>query len=476
MNIISVSAEVAPWSKTGGLGDVCGTLPVALAKRGHRVMTVAPRYEPYPEAWNTNIEQRFNGHTVGYYHCQDRGVDRVFIDHPALGRGGIYGGPNGGYNDNWFRFSLLCQAALLAAIKLPFNGRSYDYKEKPVFLIHDWHAALLPAYLKTAQHWGLLQGSSVALVIHNLAHQCVLPASHLGKLNLPGSLYSALDMGGSLNVLKGGLALSNKLITVSPSYAEEICTPEFGMGLESVLQWRQKDLYGILNGIDTNKYNPVTDKSIASNFSADNLKGKSYCKMELQKTVGLPVDPNVPLFGFVSRLDFQKGVDLIESVFPWLLQKRAQIILLGTGDPKLEEFLRKANRHPNVAGMVQFSSALAKKITAGSDFLLMPSRFEPCGLSQQHALQYGTIPIVHATGGLRDTVQSFNPWKGEGNGWAFSPLNSTMFKQALHYALYTYFKQKKQFIKLQQRAMQQERSWDRAAGAYEKVLMLSQRQ
>ena len=348
--------------------------------------------------------------------------------------------------------------------------------KNPFFLIHDWHAALLPAYLKTAQHWGLLRGSTVALVIHNLAHQCILPSSHLGHLNLPASLHSAMDMGGSMNVLKGGLALSDKLITVSPSYAQEICTADFGMGLESVLQWRKKDLFGILNGIDTSKYDPVTDKSIASNFSATNLKGKQYCKIELQKLVGLPVDPNVPLFGFVSRLDFQKGVDLIEAVLPWLIQKRAQVILLGTGDAKLEEFLRNANRHPNVAGLVKFSSSLAKKITAGSDFLLMPSRFEPCGLSQQHALQYGTIPIVHATGGLRDTVHSFNPWKGEGNGWAFSPLNSRMFKQALHYALYTFTKQKSQFRQMQRRAMSQERSWDRAAAAYEKVLLLSQRQ
>jgi len=469
MNIISVSSEVAPWSKTGGLGDVCSALPIALAKRGHRVMSVVPRYKSYPEAWDTGIKQTINGHTLGFYHCSDRGVDRVFIDHPSLSRGEIYGGKDGAYSDNWFRFSLLCQGALLAAMKLPFGGKTYD-SEPLAFLVHDWHASLLPAYLKTAQNWGLLRGSSVLLVIHNLAHQGVISSSLFPQLNLPGAMYPSLDMDGKINFLKGGLSLSDKVITVSPSYAKEICTPEFGMGLDGVLRWRKDDLFGILNGIDTEKNNPKTDSEIEAFFSADNLNGKVKCKAQLQRTLGLKVNPNVPLFGFVSRLDFQKGVDLIEAVFPWLLQRGAQVILLGTGAQNLERFVHRANKHPNVAGLVKFSSLLAKQITAGSDFLLMPSRFEPCGLTQQHALQYGTIPIVHSTGGLKDTVTSFNPWKREGNGWAFSPLSANSFQKALYYALYTYTEQRPQFIDMQRRAMKQERSWDRAGMLYEKLI------
>ena len=445
MNIISVSSEVAPWSKTGGLGDVCGALPLALARRGHRVMTVAPRYDLYDDAWDTGIRKTVNGHTLGFFHRRDNGVDRVFIDHLALGRGEIYGGEQGPYSDNWFRFSLLCQGALLAAMALPLRGKTYGEDETPVFLAHDWHAALLPAYLRTAQTWGVLPRSTASLVIHNLAHQGVYDSSLFSQLGLPSSLYSALEMSGRVNFLKGGLALSEKIITVSPTYAEEICTSDFGMGLDSILRWRQEDLHGILNGIDVVKYNPSTDTQIAAPFSAKDLSGKQKCKLALQQAVGLPINSKAPVFGFVSRLDFQKGVDLIEEILPWLLQKGAQVVLLGTGAPNLEAFLHRANKHPNVAGLVRFSSALAKQITAGSDFLLMPSRFEPCGLTQQHALRYGTIPIVHATGGLRDTVHSFNPWKKEGNGWAFHPLSGSMFKRALQYALYTYQNQRKQF-------------------------------
>ena len=472
MQIISISAEIAPWSKTGGLGDVCGALPIALARRGHRVMTVAPRYEAYDDAWFTGITADIDGHKIAFYHCEDQGVDRVFIDHISIRRQGIYGNEHGSFADNWFRFSLLCQGAILAAMQLPLNGSVYTKGKdsSTAFLFHDWHASLTPGYLETARRWGLFKNAASALVIHNLAHQGVHSKDIYPKLALPFDLYPALDMSGNINLLKGGIMLADKVVTVSPTYAKEICTPELGAGLDGVLRMRKQHLHGILNGIDIRAWDPKTDPHIASNYSANNLQGKAACKRALQRELGLPSNPKAPIFGFISRLDHQKGVDLIEGVLPFLLKRGAQVVLLGTGSPKLEQFLHTANRHPNVAGLVKFSNELAHKITAGADFLLMPSRFEPCGLTQQHALAYGTIPVVHATGGLKDTVQNFNPWKGVGNGWCFSPLQTNFFKQALRWALATYYDAPEDFKKLKQRSMSADRSWNVAAAQYEKLL------
>ncbi|MEC7984720.1 MAG: glycogen/starch synthase, partial [Myxococcota bacterium] len=237
-----------------------------------------------------------------------------------------------------------------------------------------------------------------------------------------------------------------------------------------ILKARSNHLSGILNGVDTVSWNPATDQKIAANFSKNNLKGKEECKRALQRELGLPVRSDQPLFGFISRLDFQKGVDQIEAVLPWLVQQGAQVVLLGTGDPRLEAFVRRANQYLRVAGLVTFSNDLAHKITAGSDFLLMPSRFEPCGLTQQHALLYGTLPIVHATGGLRDTVHSFNPKTKTGNGWSYYPLQEQKLQQALKWALTTYYHAKSDLHALRMNAMSAERSWSQAAEKYEKVL------
>ncbi|MGC6509563.1 MAG: glycogen synthase [Myxococcota bacterium] len=474
MNIISISAEVAPWSKTGGLGDVCGALPTALANRGHRVMTISPRYKAYEDAWDTGVRSSFDGHEVEFFHSRQNGVDRVFVGHPALGRGGIYGGENGPYPDNWFRFSLLCRAAILATMELPLNGTVYsngrdDASRETVFLFHDWHAGLVPAYLETARQWGLFGQSASALVIHNLAHQGTHNSDIYPKLGLPFEFFPALDMHGHINMLKGGMMLADAILTVSPTYAQEICTPQFGMGLDGLLRQQRSKVLGVLNGIDMKSWNPETDSSLTSNFSWRDLSGKSACKAALQKKLGLPPRPKAPLFGFVSRLDFQKGVDVLEQSLPFLVEKGAQVIMLGTGDPKLEAFLKRANHHPCVAGITEFSPSLARQITAGSDFLLMPSRFEPCGLTQQHALRYGTVPIVHATGGLKDTVQSYNPNNQTGNGWAFSPLNASNMNQACHWAILTYDKSPAAFKGIQKRGMRLNRSWDIAAATYERV-------
>ena len=472
MNIISVSAEMAPWSKTGGLGDVCGALPVALRERGHRVMAVAPRYKPYPEAWDTGITVDLDGHIIRFYHCSDNGVDRVFIDHPAICRGGIYGGSQGSYDDNWFRFSLLTQGAILAAMQLPIHNKVYcadGSGHDTMFLFHDWHTSLLPAYLETVKKWGKLYRAGSALVIHNLAHQGIFAPSILKNLMLPLEMYSFLEYGGALNFLKAGMVMADRILTVSPTYAKEICTSEFGMGLDPILRIRHKRLFGILNGADTQSWNPSTDKHIPAVFSKQNLHGKDICKAQLQRELGLPVRADRPLFAFVSRLDFQKGVDQLEAVLPWLMQRGAQVVFLGTGDPKMESFVRSINRYTNGVGLVEFSNELAHKITAASDFLLMPSRFEPCGLTQQHALLYGTLPIVHATGGLKDTVQSFHPKKKTGNGWAYAPLHPDALRQSLEWALHTFYHYPDDFHQIRQNAMSVDRSWSKAAELYERV-------
>lgn len=472
MNIISVSAEVAPWSKTGGLGDVCSALPKALCARGHRVMSVAPRYEPYPEAWDTGVTVDLDGHIIRFYHCNDDGVDRVFVDHPAICRGGIYGGSHGSYEDNWFRFSLLTQGAILAALHVPLQGKPYcadGSGSDTMFLFHDWHTSLLPAYLETVKKWGKLYRAGSALVIHNLAHQGIFAPSILKDLMLPLELLPFLEYGGALNFLKTGMVMADRIITVSPTYAKEICTPDFGMGMDPILRARKKHVYGILNGVDTQAWNPKTDPHIPANFSIQDLNGKVQCKAQLQRELGLPVRADRPMFGFISRLDFQKGLDQIEAITPWLMRSGAQLVLLGTGDPKLEAFVQSVNRYTNGAGLVKFSNELAHRITAASDFLLMPSRFEPCGLTQQHALEYGTLPIAHATGGLHDTVESFHPKNKTGNGWAYAPLHPEHLRQSLDWALQTFYHHPSDFAQLRKNAMCADRTWGKAALLYEKL-------
>ena len=267
-------------------------------------------------------------------------------------------------------------------------------------------------------------------------------------------------------MLKGGLTLADKIITVSQTYSNEICTPEYGMGLDGILRARRYDLVGILNGVDLNAWNPETDSHIEKNYSVSDLTGKVACKTSLQNELGLPIDSKTPLFAFISRLDAQKGVDLIESVLPWLLHQDVQVVMLGTGSPDLEAFFRRANLHPRVSAQVRFSNPLAHRITAGADFFLMPSRFEPCGLTQQHALLYGAVPIVHKTGGLNDTVSSFNPWDKVGNGWVFAPFDTITFQQALTWALHTYRHHPIDFNGIVKRGMSEDRGWTGAARHY----------
>lgn len=472
MRIVFVCAEIAPWSKTGGLGDVCGALPRALARRGHRVMTVAPRYKAYPDAWETPVRARYylfgQWHEVGFYHCLRDGVDHVFVEHMAFERPGIYGNDRGAWSDNLFRFALLSRAAFDAALSVPVEGGTFG--QDVVFHANDWHAALVPVYLKALyQNVGLFPRAGCVLGLHNLGHHGTSARSEFDGLDLAPRFWSTLDYDGNLNVLKGGIVAADKLVAVSPTYAREIQSG-LGFGLDGLLHFRRSDLHGVLNGID-DTWDPTTDPHIAAHYSAGDLAGKAACKKALQAELGLQQRARTPLIGLIARLDHQKGIDLVMEVMPWLMSQDVQVVMLGSGGAKYEQFFRDSQRiWPNRArGVVGFNEKLAHRIEAGADIFLMPSRFEPCGLNQLYSMRYGTIPVVHATGGLADTVETVDPAADRGTGWAFRRFDGEGFAEAIGWALLTYRKFPEAWKAIQLRGMKRDLSWERRAAEYEDI-------
>ncbi|KAF2298063.1 hypothetical protein GH714_010409 [Hevea brasiliensis] len=410
MNLVFVGAEVAPWSKTGGLGDVLGGLPPAMAARGHRVMTVSPRYDQYKDAWDTSVLVEIHVgdriETVRFFHCYKRGVDRVFVDHPVFlekiwGKTGskIYG-PRAGldYKDNQLRFSLLCLAALEAPRVLNLNSNknfSGPYGEEVVFIANDWHTALLPCYLKTIyKPMGIYRTAQVAFCIHNVAYQGRFAFSDFPLLNLPDKFKSSFDFidgydkpirGRKINWMKAGILESDRVLTVSPYYAQELISGvERGVELDNIV--RRTGISGIVNGMDVQEWNPAADKILAS-------------------TTMPQLD--IPLIGFIGRLEEQKGSDILVAAISQLVKHNVQIVILGTGKKSFEKQIEQLEvLYPDKArGVAKFNVPLAHMIIAGADFMLIPSRFEPCGLIQLHAMRYGTVPIVASTGGLVDTVK-----------------------------------------------------------------------
>uniref|UniRef100_A0A5B7AVT5 Granule-bound starch synthase 1, chloroplastic/amyloplastic n=1 Tax=Davidia involucrata TaxID=16924 RepID=A0A5B7AVT5_DAVIN len=431
MNLVFVGAEVGPWSKTGGLGDVLGGLPPAMAAKGHRVMTVSPRYDQYKDAWDTDVVVEIKVgdriETVHFFHCYKRGVDRVFVDHPMFlekvwGKTGskIYG-PRAGqdYKDNQLRFSLLCQAALEAPRVLNLNSSKYfsgPYGDDVVFIGNDWHTALLPCYLKTIyKSKGIYKNAKVAFCIHNIAYQGRFSSSDFSLLNLPDQFKGSFDFidgynkpvrGRKINWMKAGILESDRALTVSPYYAQELVSGvEKGVELDNII--RKTGITGIVNGMDVQEWNPSTDKYIDVKYDATTvMDAKPLLKEALQAAVGLPVDRNIPVIGFIGRLEEQKGSDILAAAIPEFIGENVQIIVLGTGKKHMERQIEKLEiMYPDKArGVAKFNVPLAHMIIAGVDFMLIPSRFEPCGLIQLHAMRYGTVPIVASTGGLVDTV------------------------------------------------------------------------
>ncbi|GIL72966.1 hypothetical protein Vretimale_4612 [Volvox reticuliferus] len=491
MNVVMVGAECAPWSKTGGLGDVMAALPKALARRGHRVMVVAPRYENYPNAWETGVRRIYSvfnsQQEVGYFHAYVDGVDYIFVDHPSFHNRGknIYGGERG---EILFRCALLCKAALEAVWHVPCGGITYG-DENLCFIANDWHTALLPVYLQAHyRDYGKMTYARCVFVIHNMAHQGRGPFDESSMLELNDEyrermrLYDPIG-GEHMNVMKAGLECAHRLVAVSHGYAWECQTPEGGWGLHEVLKVNNWKLRGIVNGIDDMEWNPALDEFLKTdgykNFTVETMvEGKRACKMALQKELGLPVDPDAPLLGFIGRLDYQKGVDLIRDNYDYIMGEKCQLVMLGSGRQDLEEALRdmESRNKGQCRGWVGFSVKMAHRITAAADILLMPSRFEPCGLNQLYAMAYGTVPIVHAVGGLRDTVKQYNPYDSVGTGWCFDRAEANKLRETIGNALYTYRQFRESFQGIQRRGMEQDLTWDNAASIYEEVLVAAKYQ
>ncbi|MCB9679612.1 MAG: glycogen synthase [Alphaproteobacteria bacterium] len=472
MDIVWVASEMAPFSKTGGLADVAGALPKALAGRGHRVLAVSPMYKDVPEAVDTGIKVIVHlfghDHLVRYFAVDRDGVRWVLVAHSSFRREGIYGDSKGAYGDNLFRYALLSRAALEAARFVPgLDGQWLG--DDVVFHANDWHTGLLPVYLHALYRpAGVLRRARVVLGLHNLGHQGTTHAEEFGGLDLAGRWWGHLDFHGYLNPLKAGVVTSDALVAVSPTYAKQIMHDQ-GFGLESVLRARRTDLIGIPNGIGP-EWDPANDTHLPAHFDVDHLEGKKACKAALQRELGLPVR-DVPMFSMISRLDYQKGVDLVQSITPWLLSNDVQLVMLGSGSKEYEAFFRRAEqRWPRQArGWVGFNEALAHRIEAAADVFLMPSRFEPCGLNQLYSMRYGTLPVVHGTGGLVDTVTNASPGRDDATGWVFRPHEVDAFQQAVGWALLTLTRYPAAWAKMQRNAMLRDSSWDRSAALYEAV-------
>jgi starch synthase len=465
MHVAFVTSEMVPYVKTGGLADISGALPKALVRLGHRVTVILPRYRriPFPPgafAGSVHVPVDATSRSAGFYHeKRDDGVEVVFVEHPPFfDRDALYGE----YGDNALRFAFLSRAAVEY-----FRSRA----ERPdVFHAHDWQTGLLPVYLKTF-YWDdpTLYRSASVFTIHNVAYQGIFGADVVGTLGLPWNMGTpgALEFHGNVSFLKGGVLFSEQVSTVSPTYAREIQGPEHAFGFEGVLRGRAADLIGILNGVDYDEWDPAHDPHLAKAYSASDLSGKKECKADLLRAFGLPEFPDLPVVGVTSRLVWQKGFDLVAGAWWDLLQRQLRMVVLGTGEASVQEGLRDLERRApdRFATRFGYDEALAHKVMAGSDLFLMPSRTEPCGLTQMYALRYGTAPIVRSTGGLVDTVEPWDAKTREGTGFRFDNPDGTGLLWALDQAL-TARKDKKGWERLQKNGMSRDFSWERSARSY----------
>ena len=467
MKVLFVAAEVDPWIKTGGLADVASALPAALRAAGHDVRVVMPRYRAMRErgvAVEGPIAAAFlpageRAEELRVWRLANSATPLYLLDIPAaFERAAIYG-----EGDDHRRFILFARGVLA----LMQHVREVDAWHPDVVHCHDWHSALVPNYIKTYFAYTFGHIASV-FTIHNLAYQGACAPATLAVAGLGEGGLVENGMGprltGSFNFMARGILYSDAVSTVSPAYAGEIMTAEYGEGLDALLRSRRDRVTGILNGIDTVAFDPATDRELVAPYTAADPAGKAICKGALQREFGLEESPHRPLLGIVSRLVEQKGLDLLDDAMPWLLREtNAQLVVLGSGRPHLQDdFRRHAAANPGRVGVrIGFDAALAQRIYAGSDAFLMPSRFEPCGLGQMIALRYGSVPIVRATGGLRDTVRE-GP---DGNGFVFHPYDARHFADAVRRAV-TAYRDRAGWALLRARGMREDNSWGHAAARY----------
>lgn len=490
MRILMIASEAVPFAKTGGLADVVSALSYALQKLGHDVRIVMPRYYkinkkdliPIPgamgvtigsqEYWTEVFESKLPGSDVPVY----------FIDHEqSFGRDGLYGSmfePD--FNDNPKRFSILCHAAFQVCRKQQWIP--------DVMHSHDWQTALVSVLLKFNEHYPEFAHTASVFTIHNIGYQGIY-----GKGNYPDTgldwkyFYTAgFEDWDRINFLKAGLLSADQLTTVSPTYAEEIQRIEYGFRMDGILRYRQNDLTGILNGVDTSVWNPKTDKLIPANYTSRSLAKKAENKRALQQKMGLAQDDNIPVFGMISRLTDQKGIAELfgpayGAAFKLCTNLQLQIVVLGSGDRWCEDELRAiSQRLPNLRVYIGYDENLSHLIEAGSDFFLMPSRYEPCGLNQMYSLLYGTLPIVRNTGGLADTVQNYDEQTGSGTGFVLDVLSPESIYNTVDWAVNAWFKHREHITKMQKKGMSQDFTWDTSAKkyleVYQKAVTAKQRQ
>ena len=470
LHVTVAASEATPFVKSGGLADVAGSLSRALERLGLRISLILPCYRSVRQGpfqiedtgirFAVPVSDRMEagsllrttlGSAITVYLVQ---ADRYFD------RDGLYGTPDGDYPDNAQRFVFFSRAVLEVL------------KAKPADILHahDWQTGLSVAFLRADPgRYQQLSSAKTVFTVHNAAYQGIFWHLDWHLLNLDYRFFTPryLEFHGKINFLKSGLVLADAITTVSPSYAEELRTAEQGWGLDGVFRERADNLTGILNGIDDDAWNPRSDPFIARTYDSANLADKKACKADLQRAFSLPEDPDVLLVGMVSRLASQKGFDLLQKALVELLRRPLQFVLLGSGDRRYQDlFTAAARAHPQKVGVkIAFDDALAHRVVAGSDVLLIPSQYEPCGLAQMYALRYGTIPVVRATGGLRDTVHQFDPARGVGNGFVFGPYQARSLLEAVDQTLGV-FNREQHWTTLMKNAMAGDFSWDRSAPAY----------
>ena len=473
MRITFAASEGVPYSKTGGLADVVGALPKALSALGHEITVFLPRYrkthlkEAHLALANLTVPMQdyllFCQIIDGGRHD---GVQFYFVDHPEFSyRDGLYGDGRGDYADNAERFTMFCRAVLESSKRLG---------PPDVFHVHDWQASLIPVLLRSLYAYDATFAlTGTVLTIHNIGYQGLFPSSVMPKLLLPWSLFTMdrLEFYDKVNFLKGGIVYADYLTTVSRTYAKEIQTYEFAFGLADTVRRRRDRLVGVVNGADYSEWNPAADRYLPARFSASDLSGKVKCKEALLEQFGIPQGKlPTPVIGVISRFAAQKGFDLIEAALPRLLEEDVVLVVLGTGDKHYEEMFRTLHRSfpDRLSVKIAYDNALAHLVEAGSDIFLMPSHYEPCGLTQIYSMRYGTVPVVRATGGLEDTVEQWNPKQRTGTGFKFAAYDPVQLNTAIRQALRT-FTNREDWKQLMLNGMGQEFSWERPARDYVEI-------
>lgn len=486
LNIVFAASEAVPYAKTGGLADVVGALPVALAKLGHRVTVVVPCYRSVARSGRAL-------RTIGRVAVPLRdGTADVIIEadelasgpgrlpvrvlalryDPLFDRDGLYQNSSGeDYPDNLTRFAFFCRAVLRVLDWLASAEPSLPH----ILHLHDWQTALCAVYLKTMAHeWPRLAGTKTLLSLHNLGYQGLFPGDRFVETGLPDELFGleGVEFYGSVNVLKGGILYADRVATVSPTYAKEILTPAYGFGLEGVLASRREGVVGITNGIDVEGWDPKNDPYLSVHYSAADVSGKRQCKRDLQRESGVLLQEE-PLLGVIGRLTWQKGFDLLLEVLPDVVAAGAQVVVLGTGERELEQqFRQMQERFPGqVKVFIGFEEGRAHRIEAGADMLIMPSRYEPCGLSQLYSLRYGTVPVVRKTGGLADTVVPYTPrtiQERRATGFHFGEAAPEALLTALLLAIKVY-QNVEEWQALRIAGMEVDSSWGMAATHYARL-------